>query len=95
MTKGVDSVRVTQAIAALSLLGAVVTAWVAVAADNADTKRRVTSLEQQHAEQKQEQKQAVQELKKDVNDVKQDVQTVLRKLDTLEALQRAQERRTR
>lgn len=87
--------RISHAIAGLSLLGAIISAWVALAADNADTKRRVSSLEQQHAEQREEARSVTKEIKSDIKETKQDVQTVLRKLETLEALQRAADRRNR
>jgi hypothetical protein len=68
---------------------------VAIAGDNADTKRRVTNIEQRVAEDRVEVKRDVREVKQDVKDVKNDMQTILRKLDQIEAGQKAAERRAR
>lgn len=89
----------------LALIGSIVTLVVgllivggyvvAIAADNADTKRRVTNIEQRQEQDRTEEKESRREVKQDVKDVKQDVQLILRKLDAIEAEQKAAARRAR
>jgi hypothetical protein len=68
---------------------------VAIAGDNADTKRRVTNIENRQAEDRAETKRDVREVKADVKQIGTDVQIILRKLDAMEAAQRARERERR
>lgn len=65
---------------------------VAIAADHADTKRRVTTVEGRQAEDRSETKRDVREVKADVKQIGTDVQIILRKLDAMEASQRTRER---
>lgn len=68
---------------------------VAIAGDNADTKRRVDTVEKRQSEDREMIRRDQQEIKQDVKDTKQDVQTILRKLDAIEAEQRAAAKRGR
>lgn len=65
----------------------------AIAADHADTKRRVTTVEQRQTEDRQTVQRDQREIKRDVKDIGENVQVILRKLDAIEAAQRARERR--
>jgi len=69
--------------------------WWTFAGEQADAKRRLLTLEERQKEDREERRRDVKEVKQDVKDVKIDVQTILRKLDTIEAGQKAAERRAR
>ena len=89
---GNGRVSITAAIASLaSVVGLV--AWVAtVAGDQADTKRRVTTIESRQAEDRETIRRDQTEIKQDMKEVKADVQTILRKLVEMETIRRAERR---
>ena len=77
------------------MLGAIAGVYAGNAAENADTKRRLTVVEARQEEARREIKETAHEIKLDVKDTKNDVQLILRKLDTMEALQRQRAERER
>ena len=79
----------------LGMVGAIVLGYGTLAADNADTKRRVITLE--YGEQKTHSliKENAREVKNEVRETRDAVQLILRKLDSMEAVQRERERRER
>ena len=79
----------------LMMLGALAGVWAGNAAENADTKRRLSVVESRQEETRREIKDTAHEIKQDVKDTKTDVQLILRKLDTMEALQRQRVERER
>ena len=78
----------------LAMFGALAGSYATLYADNADTKRRITTLEQRNEETRKEIKEVAHEIKGDVKEVKGDVQLILRKLEGMEAVNRAERRRT-
>jgi hypothetical protein len=66
-----------------------------LSAETADLKRRVTTVEQRNTETRKEIKEVANEIKVDVKETKSDVQLILRKLDTMEAVNRAERTRER
>ncbi len=82
----------SNALTILGMLAGLGAVWGTLSADNADTKRRVTTLEKRQAEDRAETKNDVREVKQDVKQIGSDVQIILRKLDAIEAGQRARER---
>ena len=82
-------------IAALMFLGALGGVWGTLAADNATIKQRVATLEQRNEETRKEIKDVAHEIKSDVKEVKSDVQQILRKLDSMDAVQRSERSRER
>lgn len=60
----------------LGMLAAIGASWATLSADNADTKRRVTVVEERQKEDRREIKQSVKETQQDVKDVKNDVQQI-------------------
>ena len=76
----------------LAMFGAMAGVWGTLNADNADTKRRVTAVEAQQLELKQEIRQTTNEIRSDVKDTKQDIQLILRKLDAMEVRQQVERR---
>lgn len=76
----------------LAMFGAVATAYATLAADNADTKRRVSTVEERQGEARREIKDITHEIKVDVKEVKGDVQLILRKLGEMEAVRHAERR---
>lgn len=77
------------------MLAAVGATWGTLSAENADTKRRLSTLEQRNDETRQEIKNVAHEIKGDVKEVKGDVQLILRKLDSMEAVNRVERTRER
>ena len=80
-------------LALLTMFGALAGSYATLYADSADTKRRITTLEQRNEETRKEIKDVAHEIKEDVKEVKSDVQLILRKLDSMEAVQKAEKRR--
>ena len=76
----------------LTIVGALAGIYAANAAENASTKERLTTLEKRNDETRKEIKDVAHEIKGDVKEVKSDVQLILRKLDSMEAVQRAERR---
>ena len=76
----------------LGMFGALAVSYATLSADSADTKRRITTLEQRNEETRKEIKDVAHEIKGDVKEVKGDVQLILRKLDSMEAVQRSERR---
>lgn len=72
------------ALAIVVALGGISAAWTNLAADNADTKRRVTTIEQRQEEDRRTLRDEQREIKDDVKDVKSNVDLILRKLDRME-----------
>lgn len=66
-----------------------------LSAETASIKERLTTVEQRNTETRKEIKDTAQEIKQDVKEVKGDVQLILRKLDTMEAINRAERRERR
>ena len=66
-------------------LAGVSTAWTNLAADNADTKRRLSTVEQRQEEDRRTQREEQREIKADVREVKGNVELILRKLDRMES----------
>jgi hypothetical protein len=80
-------------LAALVAMGSLMV-WVGgISADAADTKRRVTNVEQRQGEDRDAYRINQTEIKQDVKEVKSDVQTILRKLEAMEAVQKSERRR--
>ena len=79
----------------LAFAGALATGWVALAADSADTKRRVTVVEARQQEDRQTTQVIVKEVKDDVKETKHDVQLILRKLVEMETARKADDRAAR
>mgnify|MGYP001615153334 CR=1 FL=1 len=79
----------------LGMFGALAVSYATLSADTADTKRRITTLEQRNEETRKEIKEVAQEIKQDVKEVKGNVDAILRKLDSLEAVRQADRRRDR
>lgn len=71
----------------LGMIGAIASVWVATAADNADTKRRVTAVESRQQEDRETTQRSVSEVKGDVKQIKSDVQSILLKLEAMQATQ--------
>ena len=78
----------------LAMFGALAVSYATLSADTADTKRRLSTLEQRNEETRKEIKEVAHEIKGDVKEVKGDVQLILRKLEGMEAVNRAERRRT-
>ena len=76
----------------LTIAGALAGIYAANAADNADTKRRISALEIRNDETRREIKDVAHEIKGDVKEVKGDVQLILRKLDSMQAVERERSR---
>lgn len=76
------SFSIANVLAALGLAGAMVTGYVSLAAENAQQRERVDNLKEQ-----------AKEIKRDVKETNENVQLILRKLDAMEAAQKAAERR--
>jgi hypothetical protein len=81
------------ALTILGMLIAIGASWATLSADNADTKRRVTVVEDRQVEDRNAYKVNQHEIKQDVKEVKSDVQTILRKLEAMEAVQKSERRR--
>ena len=79
----------------LGMVGAIAGSYAAMSADNADTKRRIAALETRNEEVRREIKDVAHEIKGDVKEVKSDVQTILRKLDSMQAVERDRSERER
>ena len=79
----------------LAMFGALAGSYATLYADSADTKRRITTLEQRNEETRKEIKDVAHEIKEDVKEVKSDVQLILRKLDSMEAVQKSERRERR
>ena len=79
----------------LGFAGALATGWVTLASDNADTKRRVTTVEDRQHEDRQTTQVIVKEVKDDVKETRQDVQLILRKLVEMETARKADDRAAR
>ena len=79
----------------LGMAGAIAGSYAAMSADNADTKRRIAALESRNEETRREIKDVAHEIKGDVKEVKSDVQTILRKLDSMQAVERDRSERER
>lgn len=79
----------------LGMAGAIVGSYAAISADNADTKRRVTHLEQGEQKTHTLIKENAAEVKNEVRETRDAVQLILRKLDSMEAVQRERDRRER
>ena len=77
----------------LTMLFAIGGVWATVSADNADTKRRVDTVEKRTDEDRRDGKEDRKEIKQDVKDTKEIVQQIMRKLDALDAAQRERDRR--
>ena len=60
----------------LGMIAGLAATWATLSADNADTKRRVTVMEERQKEDRREIKQSVKETQQDVKDVKNDVQQI-------------------
>ena len=82
-------------IAGLMFLGALGGVWGTLAADSATNKQRLSTLEQRNDETRKEIKDVAHEIKVDVKEVKNDVQQILRKLDSMDAVQRSERTRDR
>jgi len=82
-------------IGGLMFLGALGGVWGTLAADSATTKQRLTALEQRSEETRKEIRETAHEIKTDVKEVKSDVQLILRKLDSMDAVQRSERTRER
>ena len=65
-------------------IGSVFTAWKDLAAENADTKRRLATVEHRQEEDRRIQREEQREIKSDVKDVKGSMELILRKLDRIE-----------
>ncbi len=77
----------------LTMLGALAASYATLSADNATTKQKIADLEKRNEETRKEIRDVAHEIKSDVKETKSDVQLILRKLDTMEAVQRAERRR--
>lgn len=84
--------NVTAMIGTVIMIGA---AWGERVADNADTKRRVTVLEQRQIEDRTDGKSDRDEIKKTVKETNDNVQLILQKLSGMEAAQKAERRSSR
>ena len=71
-------------IAAAVALGGLAGVWANLNAENADTKRRLTNVEQRQEEDRRNQRVEQREIKQDVKEVKGNVDLILRKLDRME-----------
>ena len=71
----------------LGMFGAVGLAWGERVADNADTKRRVSVIEQRQLEDRVANQADRKELKSDVKETNANVQKILRKLEAMEAVE--------
>ena len=79
----------------IAMAGALVSTYVSMAGDNADTKRRVTEIESGIKQDKMDAKEDRREIKNDIKETKETVQQILRKLDVMESRQRDARHRDR
>ena len=79
----------------LGMAGAIVGSYAALSADQADNKRRIIHLESGEQKTHSLIKENAKEIKNDVRETKDAVQLILRKLDSMEAVQRERDRRAR
>ena len=78
----------------LGMAGAVAASYAALSADNADTKRRVTTLEAGEQKTHQLIKENAGEIKKDVRSTQEKVDLILIEIRAMQAVQRDRERRS-
>jgi hypothetical protein len=77
---------------AVALLGALGGVWGTLSADGADTKRRVTTVEQRQAEDRKDTRAAIHEVKEHVKLIDQNTQLILQEVRAMQAVQRAERR---
>ena len=78
----------------LGMIGAIAASYAALSADNADTKRRVTTLEAGEQKTHQLIKENAGEIKKDVRSTQEKVDLILIEIRAMQAVQRDRERRS-
>lgn len=88
-------VSVGNVLTILGMLGALAASYGTLYADGATTKERLNTLEKRNEETRQEIKTVAQEIKADVKEVKGNVDLILRKLDSMEAVNKAERARER
>ena len=80
------------ALTILGMLGGFAGTWWALAGEQGRQKEKVETIERRQIEDRVEIKTDVKDVKQDVKDVKQDVNLILRKLNEMEAAQKAARR---
>lgn len=86
---------ITQAIALLGLLGAIGGVWGTLAAESADTKRRVDTVEKRQTEDREQVRRDQAEIKDHVKLIDTNVQTILQTIKAMEAVQKTERRERR